>query len=63
MGQVCTYGENPVVFLVIDYNAIGNVAAEGDDAKDYRLIGSGRDQANVLKALIDETLPQRIISM
>ena len=42
--------------FVIDYNAIGNVAAEGDDVKKITVwIGSGRDQANVLKALIDET--------
>lgn len=42
--------------FVIDYNAIGNVAAEDDDVEKITVwIGSGRDQANVLKSLIDET--------
>src|SRR5690606_11065860 len=39
----------------IDYNSIGNVS----DAKDQQTItvwiGSGRDQANTMKAMIDET--------
>lgn len=39
--------------FIINYNAIGNVS---DDPRSITLwIGSGRDQANVIKALIDET--------
>ncbi len=42
--------------FVIDYNTIGNVAENEKEAKSITVwIGSGRDQANVLKALIDET--------
>ena len=41
--------------FIIDYNQIGSIA-EDEDAKTLTLwIGSGRDQANVIKALIDET--------
>ena len=43
--------------FIIDYNQIGNVA-ESDDGTDETItlwIGSGRDQANVIKAMIDET--------
>ncbi len=41
--------------FIIDYNQIGNVAEEGEDSKILTLwIGTGRDQANVIKALIDE---------
>lgn len=41
--------------FVIDYNAIGNVAKEGEEVRTITVwIGSGRDQANVLKSLIDE---------
>ncbi len=41
--------------FIIDYNQIGNVAEEGEDVKILTLwIGTGRDQANVIKALIDE---------
>ncbi|GHV32539.1 ABC transporter substrate-binding protein [Clostridia bacterium] len=40
--------------FVVNYNAIGNVAA-ADDSKTITLwVGSGRDQANVVKSLIDE---------
>lgn len=42
--------------FVIDYNMIGNVA--DDNSEDIVLtlwIGTGRDQANVIKTLIDET--------
>ena len=40
--------------FIIDYNAIGNIA-EGEDARTITVwIGSGRDQANVLKSLADE---------
>lgn len=41
--------------FVIDYNRIGSVE-EGEDSAALTLwIGSGRDQANVIKSLIDET--------
>ncbi len=41
--------------FIIDYNAIGNVAEEGEDVEILTLwVGTGRDQANVIKALIDE---------
>ena len=42
--------------FVIDYNQIGNVAEKDSEQKTITLwIGSGRDQANVIKSLIDET--------
>ncbi|HEX3078492.1 MAG TPA: extracellular solute-binding protein, partial [Lachnospiraceae bacterium] len=42
--------------FVIDYNTIGNVAKEGEDTKTITVwVGSGRDQANVIKSMIDET--------
>ena len=42
--------------FVIDYNTIGNVAEKGEEVKTITIwIGSGRDQANVVKQLIDET--------
>ena len=41
--------------FIIDYNQIGNVIEEEDDNATLTLwIGSGRDQANVIKAMIDE---------
>ncbi len=41
--------------FIIDYNQVGNIAQTGGDAKVITLwIGTGRDQANVIKALIDE---------
>jgi ABC-type glycerol-3-phosphate transport system substrate-binding protein len=41
--------------FVIDYNQIGNVAEDTDDSVTLTLwVGTGRDQANVVKALIDE---------
>lgn len=41
--------------FVVDYNQIGNVAEESDETTVLTLwIGTGRDQANVIKALIDE---------
>lgn len=41
--------------FIIDYNQIGNVIEEGDNSATLTLwIGSGRDQANVIKAMIDE---------
>ena len=44
--------------FVIDYNRIGSVSEGGEDSDNAALtlwVGSGRDQANVIKALIDET--------
>ena len=38
--------------FIIDYNQVGNVTEDGDVITLW--IGSGRDQANVIKALIDE---------
>ncbi len=51
--------------FIIDYNAIGNVAEEGEDVEILTLwVGTGRDQANVIKALIDEKFtPQTNISI
>lgn len=39
----------------IDYNQIGNVSNDKDNRSVTVWIGSGRDQANTLKAMIDET--------
>lgn len=40
----------------IDYNQIGNIAEDSNENDTITLwIGSGRDQANVIKAMIDET--------
>lgn len=45
--------------FVIDYNNIGNVATD-KDAKTLTLwVGTGRDQANVIKALIDKTFTNK----
>lgn len=42
--------------FIIDYNTIGNMAKEEGESRQITVwIGSGRDQANVLKSLIDET--------
>ena len=42
--------------FIIDYNTIGNVAEKEEEVKTITIwIGSGRDQANVVKQLIDET--------
>ena len=42
--------------FVIDYNQIGNVAEDKGDSPTITLwIGSGRDQANVIKSMIDES--------
>jgi ABC-type glycerol-3-phosphate transport system substrate-binding protein len=51
--------------FVIDYNTIGNVAKEGEESKMITVwIGSGRDQANVLKDLIDKTFtPEKNINV
>ena len=40
--------------FIIDYNVIGNVADEEDARTITVWIGSGRDQANILKSLADE---------
>jgi len=40
--------------FVIDYNAIGNVAKEKEQKAITVWIGTGRDQANTIKSLIDE---------
>lgn len=46
--------------FIIDYNTIGNVAREGDRVTTITVwIGSARDQANVIKSLIDETFTPR----
>ena len=51
--------------FIIDYNTIGNVAAKNEESKSITVwIGSGRDQANVLKELIDETFtPEKNINV
>lgn len=44
--------------FIIDYNQIGNVAEAKEGKEDQTItlwIGSGRDQANVIKSMIDET--------
>ncbi|GHV38475.1 ABC transporter substrate-binding protein [Clostridia bacterium] len=41
--------------FVIDYNAIGNIASKDEQKAITLWIGSGRDQANVIKEIIDET--------
>lgn len=42
--------------FMIDYNSIGNVAEKGEDTKTITVwVGTGRDQANVIKSLIDES--------
>ena len=45
--------------FVIDYNQIGSVSEDEDAAVLTLWIGSGRDQANVIKALIDETFTNK----
>ncbi len=41
--------------FVIDYNQVGNIVESGGSSKVITLwIGTGRDQANVIKSLIDE---------
>ncbi|MCL1806617.1 MAG: extracellular solute-binding protein [Oscillospiraceae bacterium] len=41
--------------FIIDYNQIGNVSSNADSDTITLWIGTGRDQANVIKSLIDET--------
>ena len=41
--------------FLIDYNTIGNVAEEDEESRTITVwVGTGRDQANVIKSLIDE---------
>src|SRR5690606_11409994 len=43
--------------FLINYNMIGNIADEESENVTLTLwIGTGRDQANVIKSLIDDTL-------
>lgn len=49
-----------VYSFIINYNQIGNVTAKGDEVKTITLwVGTGRDQANVIKSLIDETFTSK----
>jgi ABC-type glycerol-3-phosphate transport system substrate-binding protein len=41
--------------FIIDYNRIGSIVADGDKKAITLWIGSGRDQANILKSMIDES--------
>ncbi|MBP3610419.1 MAG: extracellular solute-binding protein [Lachnospiraceae bacterium] len=45
--------------FVIDYNNIGSVSMDENAAALTLWVGSGRDQANVIKALIDETFTNK----
>ena len=45
--------------FIIDYNQIGSVAEDKDTKVITLWIGSGRDQANVIKSLIDETFTNK----
>ncbi len=46
--------------FIIDYNQIGNVSEKGKETHTITLwVGTGRDQANVIKSLIDETFTKR----
>lgn len=46
--------------FIIDYNTIGNVAEEGQKVTTITVwVGTARDQANVIKSLIDETFTPR----
>ena len=45
--------------FVIDYNNIGSVSIDENAAALTLWVGSGRDQANVIKALIDETFTNK----
>lgn len=46
--------------FLIDYNMIGNIAEEDTENVTLTLwIGTGRDQANVIKALIDDTFTRK----
>ena len=52
--------------FIIDYNQVGNIAQEGETTEDGReivvltlWIGTGRDQANVIKSLIDSDFSEK----
>ena len=46
--------------FIIDYNQIGNVAEKGTDSHTITLwVGTGRDQANVIKSLVDENFTKK----
>lgn len=46
--------------FIINYNMIGNVAEKGSEGVTLTLwIGTGRDQANVIKSLIDDTFTSK----
>ena len=50
--------------FIIDYNQIGNVSEDEDATSITLWIGTGRDQANIIKALIDATFtPESGISV
>ena len=45
--------------FIIDYNQVGNVAEDSSGNTITLWIGTGRDQANVIKTLIDETFTNK----
>lgn len=45
--------------FIIDYNNIGSISEDEDAAVLTLWVGSGRDQANVIKSLIDETFTNK----
>lgn len=45
--------------FVIDYNKVGNVASEAESRTITLWVGLGRDQANVIKSLIDENFTKQ----
>ncbi len=46
--------------FIVDYNQIGNAIGDGEDGVVLTLwVGTGRDQANVIKALIDENFTSK----
>lgn len=46
--------------FIINYNQIGNVTEKSEEQKTITLwVGTGRDQANVIKSLIDETFTNK----
>lgn len=47
--------------FIIDYNMIGDVSTSDDSSTSITLwVGTGRDQANVIKSLIDETFSTEV---
>ncbi|SFS03810.1 extracellular solute-binding protein [Anaeromicropila populeti] len=46
--------------FIIDYNVIGNVAEDTEESKTITVwVGTARDQANVIKALVDEDFTKK----